>query len=113
MYLNAEQAALVVERLVTSAAEREWRILRAAVMSNHVHVVVVDCPEDGPGVRRGLKGPTQARLSEHASGPRRWWTQGGSDRYLYSHDAIQRAVNYVARQHGILAQIVDMVVVKK
>ncbi|MFH1919039.1 MAG: hypothetical protein ABIP48_04010, partial [Planctomycetota bacterium] len=113
VYLNAEQAAVVVQRLVTSAVERDWRILRSAVMSNHVHVVVVDCPEDGPGVRRALKGPTQARLSEDARRPRRWWTQGGSDRYLYGENAIQRAVNYVATQHGILAEIIDMVVVEK
>jgi len=110
--LNREQAVVVAEGLVRAANERGWWILRAAVMWNHVHVVIVDGPPDGPSVRRALKGPTQARLSQHAGGPRRWWTRGGSDRYLPDQRAIQSAVDYVARQHGILAEVIDMEVVE-
>lgn len=111
--LNSEQAVVVVEGLVGAASKRGWWILRAAIMWNHVHVVIVDCPPDGPSVRRALKGPTQARLSQHAGGPRRWWTRGGSDRYLPGERAIQSAVDYVARQHGVLAEIDDMEVVRR
>jgi len=110
--LKRDEAVVVAEGLVSAANQRGWWILRAAAMWNHVHVVVVDGPRDGPGVRRALKGPTQARLSQHAGGPRRWWTRGGSDRYLPDERAIQAAVQYVARQHGILAEVIDMEVVK-
>ncbi len=108
VHLTDAQASVVAERLVDSAKERDWRIVRGAVMSNHVHVIIVECPDDGPTVRRALKGPTQAGLSELADRPRRWWTRGGSDRYLHTEDAIRNAVTYVARQKGILAEIIDM-----
>ncbi|HUT12024.1 MAG TPA: hypothetical protein VMY42_16100 [Thermoguttaceae bacterium] len=111
VHLTRDQAQAVVERMVEAAEERHWRILRAAVMCHHVHVVVTDCPDDGPAVRRVLKGTTQARLSERAAAPCRWWTKKGSDRYLHTEEAIENAVRYVARQKGILAEVVDMQVV--
>ena len=38
VFLSAVQAEIVSHRLVKAAATRQWRILRAAVMRNHVHV---------------------------------------------------------------------------
>ena len=108
VYLNRDQATAVAEALVDAAGKQQWRILRGAVMRSHVHVVVIDCPEDGPLVRRGLKGPSQTRLSRLAGKPQRWWTRGGSDRYLRDEASIQGAIDYVAAQEGILAQIIDM-----
>jgi REP element-mobilizing transposase RayT len=106
--LTAEQAGCVAAALVRAAAARRWRVLRAAVMANHVHVVVADCPDDGPLVRRALKGVTQAALSDHAGGPRRWWTEAGSDRYKHGEDAVRAAVGYVAGQEWMLAGVDDM-----
>ena len=79
-------------------------------MSRHVHVVVSDCPNDGPQVRRVLKGTTQAALSRLMAASRRWWTIGGSNRYLNGEASIATAVQYVAAQERILASIVDMTV---
>ena len=112
VHLSGELAAVVAVTLVNAASQRNWRVLRAAVMWNHVHVVIMDCPDDGPAVRRVLKGTTQAELSRQVDGPRRWWTTGGSDRYLHGESAIQSASDYVAGQHGILAEVVDMKVTK-
>lgn len=106
--LSIEQALCVARSLVEAARERGWRILRGAVMANHVHVVIVDCPDDGPAVRRILKGTSQAALSKATGCRRRWWTAGGSDRYKHDHNAIEAAVDYVARQSRMLAQIIDM-----
>ncbi len=106
--LTAEQAICVAEEFVKASRERGWHVLRAAIMANHAHVVIADCPEDGPAVRRVLKGTSQAALSRLVGEPRSWWTRGGSDRYKHDDEAIQNAVNYVARQRGILAEIVDM-----
>ena len=47
VYLTAAQAELVCHSMVRAAKARGWRILRAAVMRNHVHVVICDCPADG------------------------------------------------------------------
>jgi REP element-mobilizing transposase RayT len=106
--LCADLALETAKALVEAARKRGWRIMRGAVMVNHVHVVVMDCPDDGPVVRRILKGCSQAALSEKTRASRRWWTGGGSDRYKHGWEAIEAAIEYVAQQPGMLAEIVDM-----
>ncbi|VTU02288.1 hypothetical protein : Marine sediment metagenome DNA, contig: S01H4_S10653 (Fragment) OS=marine sediment metagenome GN=S01H4_46183 PE=4 SV=1 [Gemmataceae bacterium] len=107
VWLTREQAAVVARNLARAATDKDrgWHILRAAVMANHAHVVVTGCPNDGPAVRRVLKGVTQAALSRHHGSPRRWWTEGGSDRYKHGDRAVEAAVEYDAHQHGILAGV--------
>ena len=106
--LSATLAFEAAKALVEAARLRGWRILRGAVMTNHVHVLVLDCPDDGPAVRRILKGSSQAALSSKVCQSRRWWTAGGSDRYKHGWQAIEAAVQYVAQQPGVLAEIMDM-----
>jgi len=109
--LSAELAAAAAESLVAAAAQRSWRILRAAVMANHVHVVLTDCPDNGPAVRRILKGTSQAELSDMLKRNQRWWTRGGSNRYLHTDEAILAATLYVAEQEYKLAEIIDMKII--
>jgi REP element-mobilizing transposase RayT len=106
--LTRGQAECVVRTLVEVARKKGWRVLRAAVMANHVHSVTIDCPNDGPLVRRVWKGVTQAALNEFVGHPARWWTAGGSDRYKNDDAAIESAVNYVAGQAFMLAGVDDM-----
>jgi REP element-mobilizing transposase RayT len=108
--LDATQARIAAEAIVDACAKRGWHVLRSSLMWNHVHVIVTDCPDNGPEVRRILKGVSQNALSSHLGKPRRWWTAGGSDRYLHGETAIDAATRYVANQPGILAEIVDMMV---
>ncbi len=109
--LSAPQALAVANSLVEASRKRSWRILRGAIMANHVHVVVTDCPDDGPGVRRILKGTSQADLSDKAGDNKRWWTRGGSNHYLHTEEAILAAIRYVAEQEYKLAEIIDMQVI--
>jgi REP element-mobilizing transposase RayT len=113
VYLTGPQAELVCQSMVRAAESRSWRILRAAVMRNHVHVVVTDCPANGPELRRILKGVSQSDLTKANGSKQRWWTAGGSDRYKNTVDAALAAIQYDANQTGILAEIVDMQVVVK
>jgi REP element-mobilizing transposase RayT len=108
VFLTQEQAGTVANNLIDAARKRDWRILRAAVMNNHLHLVIVDCPDDGPEVRRILKGNTQNALSQTQGHAGRWWTTGGSNRYLHLEEAIRATIKYVAEQKGKLAEIVDM-----
>jgi REP element-mobilizing transposase RayT len=108
VYLTATEALVVAESLVEAAKRRGWRIVRCAIMADHVHAVVMDCPDDGPLVRRILKGVSQARLSEHHGSPRVSWTSGGSDRYKHGAVAIEAAIKYVADQENKFAEIIDM-----
>jgi REP element-mobilizing transposase RayT len=108
VYLDKAMAHAIAVNLVDAARKRGWRILRAALMRNHVHVVVTDCPDDGPAVRRVLKGTSQAELTKHAGKAQKWFTEGGSDRYKHSHREMEAAVDYVANQLGKLVEIIDM-----
>jgi REP element-mobilizing transposase RayT len=106
--LTTEQARHLANNLLEVARKHDWRILRAAVMYNHIHLVITDCPDDGPGVRRILKGNSQAKLNHIYQETKRWWTRGGSNRYLHSEEAIRATIKYVAEQKGILSEIIDM-----
>jgi len=108
VYLSQALAFVAAQALVDAARERGWRIVQGAIMANHVHVVVQDCPDDGPAVRRILKGTSQNVMSRHVGKSQRWWTAGGSNRYKHDDRAIHAAIDYVARQPYMLARIVDM-----
>ncbi|MFN4261998.1 MAG: hypothetical protein ACK4RK_22195 [Gemmataceae bacterium] len=109
--LTEEHARCVAMSLIDAARQRQWRILRAAIMANHVHVVITACPDDGPTVRRILKGVSDAALRQQFPGQGRWWTAGGSDRYKHDWPAIEAAVQYVKDQEHILSAIDDMQIV--
>lgn len=105
--LASKEARWAADGLVDAVTKRNWRIHRGAVMYNHVHVVVSKCPNDGPAVRRILKGCSQAYLSDHAGRIAKWWTRGESNRYLNDEQAILGAMRYVEEQEGILWFIRD------
>lgn len=107
VWLSETQAIVVAKSLVALSQKREWMILRAAVMSNHVHVVMSKCPTDGAAVRRILKGVTQSDLNKSVGQPRRWWTAGGSDRLRQGEQSILETVRYTANQLGKLAEVVE------
>lgn len=69
VWLTPSHAECVARAAIAAAIDREWLILRGAVMSNHVDMVVANCPEDGPPVRRVLKGVTQAALNKLVGHP--------------------------------------------
>jgi REP element-mobilizing transposase RayT len=106
--LTPALAQCVAKSLIDAAQNRGWHIVRAAIMANHVHVVISNCPHDGPGVRRILKGNSQAALTDFVGQTASWWTAGGSDRYKRGSAAVEAAIRYVANQKGILAEIIDM-----
>lgn len=109
VWLTSAQALCACEAIAAAAAKRNWKILRAAAMPNHLHNVVMSCPDDGPLVRRILKGVSQAALNDFAGRNQRWFTAGGSDRHKHGDEAVTNAVNYVARQAHQLARIIDNV----
>ncbi len=108
VFLSASEASCAAEALIEAARRNGWRILRGAVMANHIHLVITDCPDHGPTVRRILKGNSHAALSAATGRRQRWWTAGGSNRYKHGRNAIEAAVRYVSEQPGMLVQIIDM-----
>ena len=111
VFLKQTEAEIAAQGLIDCCSKRNWHILRAALMRNHIHVVINHCPDDGPGVRRILKGNAQADLNRILSCVRKWWTAGGSNRYLRGDTAIEAAIEYVAQQDYKLVEIVNMNIV--
>jgi REP element-mobilizing transposase RayT len=109
--LDQERALVAAHGIVDACAIRNWQVVRAALMWNHVHVIVKQCPDNGPEVRRILKGVSQNAICKHDGKSRRWWTEKGSDRYLHGERAVLAAAQYVANQPHPLAEIVDMQVI--
>lgn len=113
VWLTQTESRVAAEAIRQAAVERDWVILRAACMANHIHSLITNCPADGPAVRRVIKGVSSAALSEAAGAPRRWWTRGGSDRYLHDQAAIAAADRYIHNQSGMLCEIVVMRVIPR
>jgi hypothetical protein len=105
--LSPAEALILAESLLETSRTKSWFIPRAAILFNHVHGVICKCPPDGPAVRRVLKGRAHADLARSSAGTHRWWTKGGSDRYLNDEASIEGALHYVANQPNPLAEIVD------
>jgi REP element-mobilizing transposase RayT len=96
--LNASQAVAVVEQFRETAEHRGWRLVAAAVMTNHFQLVVgTRDAVDGRKMLTDFKAYATRRLNrEHASNSgRRWWTSGRSARRLIDEAALTSAVNYV------------------
>lgn len=108
VWLNQDQALIVAQTLIKSCQDRNWFIPQAAVMANHIHVIVMNCPPEGPAIRRILKGTTQAALSKKDGTTLTWWTTGGSDRYKNDDRAIEVAIVYVRNQEHMLMGIENM-----
>lgn len=49
--LDGVHARVAADALVAASAKRGWFISRAALMWNHIHVVIGNCPDDGAAVR--------------------------------------------------------------
>jgi REP element-mobilizing transposase RayT len=101
VFLDKEQADCLVGQFQETANARGWRLLAAAVMRNHVHLVIV--ADDGiepATMLRDFKSYGSRKLNlrwpRPASGT--WWTESGSRRRLPDENAIRAAVRYVERQ---------------
>lgn len=106
IYLGAEQAAALLEQFQSTAKYRGWTLPAAAVMANHVHLVVgVPGDPDPATVLHSFKAygsrALNLRWKRPASGT--WWAESGSRRKLPDESAVQAAIAYVYRQHCPLA----------
>ena len=99
VYLNAEQATAVVEQFRETANFRKWDLLAAAVMRNHVNLVVgVPGDPEPETLLRDFKSYASRILNRRFGSQERWWTQSGSKRKLKDEPAVIAAVRYVRNQ---------------
>jgi REP element-mobilizing transposase RayT len=106
VWLTRQLADPLIDQFKDTAAFRGWRLLAAAVMANHVHLVVQVLDDPDPEILlRDFKSYASRRLNgtwgKPASGT--WWTQGGSKRKLEDDANVRAAVEYVRGQPFALA----------
>src|SRR5262249_33581791 len=101
VWLSTGQAVIVVEQFQQTAAYRDWLLLAAAVMANHVHLVVgVPGDPDPAKLLHDFKSYATRALKAkgHQPGGGRGWTEPGSRGKFPGEGGVQAAVEYVLRQ---------------
>ncbi len=108
VHLTAEQAACAAEALCEAARGAGYDLARAAVMRDHVHVLVGAHADGKSEVMRKLKGVSAVRLTQRFGRPGgSWWTRSGSEREKWDEGAVAAAEAYVGGQKGKLAEVVE------
>src|SRR5262249_47365639 len=101
VWLTAEQARIIVEQFQQTAGYRGWQLLAAAVMANHLHLVVAVPGDPDPAkLLHDFKSYASRALKAkgHEPSGSRWWTESGSRRKLPDERAVLAATAYVLRQ---------------
>ncbi|MGL6096021.1 MAG: transposase [Fimbriiglobus sp.] len=104
--LTRDQAVRLVPQFRETARHRDWRLLAAAVMGNHVHLVVgVPGDPEPADLLRDFKAYGGRMLNRDFGKPAggTWWTESGSRRKLPDERAVRAAVAYVRNQANALA----------
>ena len=99
--LTSDDAVAVGQQIGETAEYRQWKLLAAAAMANHVHVVVGVPGDPSPeSLLRDFKSYASRVLNKNhvRSEAKRWWTRSGSRRKLTDDGAIATAIQYVERQ---------------
>jgi REP element-mobilizing transposase RayT len=95
--LNEAERELVAATIRDHCRVRGWPLHAVNVRTNHVHVVVGACAPPDKALRE-FKAWCTRRLREASPGRERWWTEGGSKRYLWKEESVAAAIAYVVEQ---------------
>jgi REP element-mobilizing transposase RayT len=101
IYLVTAQAEALIEQFQETASHRCWKLLAAAVMRSHVHLVVgVPGDPEPETLLQAFKSYGSRKLNRMWTRPASdtWWTESGSKRKKSTEEAIVAAVCYVLDQ---------------
>lgn len=101
IHLTKDQAFVVMSQFQETASFRGWNLLAAAIMANHVHIVVgVSGDPDPATLLKDFKSYASRALNKQFEKPESgtWWTEGGSRRKLPDEAAVAAAIRYVLDQ---------------
>ena len=99
--LDAVRREIVLKSLQQVCELRGWKLLAAHVRSNHVHIVVT-APSRPEHVMNSMKAYASRALNQASFDETecRRWARHGSTRYLWTEEAIRRAIRYVIDDQG-------------
>ncbi len=95
VYLSAAHAQAILEQFQETGRYRGWELPAAAIMANHIHVVVgVPGDPEPDTLLRDFKSYASRRLNKGFDRPASgtWWTESGSRRKLPDEAAVVGAV---------------------
>ncbi len=111
--LVPDQAEALMTQFRETAAYRGWHLDAAAIMANHIHLVVtVDGDPDPEYLLRDFKSYGSRALNTRWGKPVNgtWWTKSGSKRKLPDEASRRAAVAYVKNQaHALVVWSPDKV----
>lgn len=96
VYLAIEQRKVVEAAILDLASRYKWTVHSLAPQSDHTHAVIT-AMRDGETLREALKAVASRALNKQF-GKRKWWSEGGSARYLWERPYFENAVKYVRDQ---------------
>jgi len=104
VFLNSEQAKVLLEQFQATVSYRHWKFYGTAIMPNHVHIFLETDDDTAPEKAAGdLKSYGSRRLNavfgKPASGT--WWTASCSIRRKTA-DAIPDVIKYIKNQRNAL-----------
>jgi hypothetical protein len=96
--LSVSERQIVQQAIETTCIRRGWVVHGSQCRTQHVHAVITAADERPKTVLVQSKS-WATRTLDAASGrahlPRRWWTRGGSIRFVYGERALAQVVEYV------------------
>jgi REP element-mobilizing transposase RayT len=98
LVLTVAQRRLVERTIAEHCRVRGWTLHVVNARTNHVHVVVSAASVHPDSVRDQFKAWCTRRLREQpepGSCRWKWWTEGGSDRFLNDERSVEAAILYV------------------
>ncbi|MBX9626554.1 MAG: transposase [Gemmataceae bacterium] len=110
IWLTRDHADLLVPQFRETAGYRGWALFAAAVMANHVHLVVGVPGDPDPSDLLGDFKAYGSRPLNRRWGkppPGTWWAEGGSKRKLPDEVAVFGGIRYVRDQEHPLAAWLD------
>ena len=99
--MGVHQQSVVADVIATHCSIRGWTLHAISCRPQHVHVVVTAVGVSPEGVLTQFKTWASRRLKEGCVGDRnrsrrmRWWTEGGSKRWIYDVAELGAVVTYV------------------
>ena len=111
--LSPSQASWAAEGLIDAARQNGWRIVRAAIMATHVHLVVPLADDKPWWIQKILKGRSSHTMSGRHGKTWRWWAQGARKDIVSGDDSMAQVMRYIEDQEHILVRIVDNTIVSE
>lgn len=99
--LSESQRAIVLDAVCEVCAYRGWKLYAVHVRSNHVHIVV-GADVEPEKLMSDFKLYSSRKLNSLSQSKSKYWTKGGSKRYLWENGSLSAAVLYVKDHQGKL-----------